>query len=335
VHFHHYDKGWHPTATVGIFGTVASAARLLHFAPEQTAVALGLAASLASGLKANFGTMTKPLHVGHAVRNGLMAALMVKEGFTANAAAFEHRQGFLEVFNGTGSYDTGRMLANWYAPLEAEGGEAGVKEYPCCGSTHASVARAIDLAARYGITAADVQRIEIMPHARRLPHTDNPDPTTPLAAKFSIQYCVARALADRAVRLEHFEGDAPFDPAIRSLMARTEARPHPGMPEDSPQQWGAEVVVTTTDQRRLASRADQQERRGLGARPITRDELWEKFQDCARRSLPSDRAGPLFDALMRIDSIARIAEVTRLMETGPPRETEREPGQGPRAARAA
>ena len=80
VHFHHYDKGWHPTATLGIFGTVAAAARLLRFTPDQTAMALGLAASLASGLKANFGTMTKPLHVGHAARNGLFAALMVQRG---------------------------------------------------------------------------------------------------------------------------------------------------------------------------------------------------------------------------------------------------------------
>ena len=88
-----------------------------------------------------------------------------------------------------------------------------------------------------------------MPHARRLPHTDNPDPRTPLGAKFSIQYAVARALVDRAVRLEHFEGAAHFDPVVRDLMARTEARPHPDMPDASPLQWGAEVVVTTTRRR--------------------------------------------------------------------------------------
>ena len=81
VHFHHYDKGWHPTATLGIFGTVAAASRLLHLNIEQTAVALGLAASFASGLKANFGTMTKPLHVGHASRNGLFAAYMAAQWF--------------------------------------------------------------------------------------------------------------------------------------------------------------------------------------------------------------------------------------------------------------
>src|SRR5579872_5712307 len=103
VHFHHYDKGWHPTATLGIFGTVAACARLLRLPVEQTAVALGLAASLAAGLKANFGTMTKPLHVGHSARNGMFAVLLARDGFTANPAAFEHRQGFLDVFNGPGT----------------------------------------------------------------------------------------------------------------------------------------------------------------------------------------------------------------------------------------
>ena len=110
VHHHHYDKGWHPTATLGIFGTVAGAARLLRLSVDQTAIALGMGASFAAGLKANFGTMTKPLHVGHAVRDGVFAALMAQQGFTANPGAFEHRQGFLDVFNGPGTYDTARML---------------------------------------------------------------------------------------------------------------------------------------------------------------------------------------------------------------------------------
>ena len=154
VHFHHYDKGWHPTATLGIFGTVAAAARLLRLTPDQTAMALGLAASLAAGLKANFGTMTKPLHVGHTVRNGLFAALMVREGFTANPAALEARQGFLDVFNGPGTYDIERILADWYAPLEVEGGgEPGLKPYPCCGSTHSSINRMVHLARTHDLDA--------------------------------------------------------------------------------------------------------------------------------------------------------------------------------------
>ncbi|HET8996310.1 MAG TPA: MmgE/PrpD family protein, partial [Acetobacteraceae bacterium] len=275
--------------------------------------ALGLAASFASGLKANFGTMTKPMHVGHTARNGLLAALMAREGFTANPAALEHQQGFLDVFNGDGTYETGRILADWYAPFECEGGEPGLKPYPCCGSTHASIDRMLDLAQRHDLRPEQIEGIEVMPHARRLPHTNNPDPRTPLAAKFSIQYCVARALADRAVRLEHFEHDAHLDPDIRVLTARVQARPHPALTEDTAQ-WGAEVVVTTRDGRRLASRIDGYERRAPDAKAMTQDELWVKFADCAQRALPQARIAPAFERLSRIDSLACITELTALLE---------------------
>jgi 2-methylcitrate dehydratase PrpD len=307
VHFHHYEKGWHPTATLGIFGTTAGAARLLHLSVGHTAIALGMAASFASGLKANFGTMTKPLHVGHSVRNGVFAALMAREGFTANPAAFEHKQGFLEVFNGPGTYETARMLDEWYAPFECGGaGDPGLKPYPCCGSTHPSIGRMLDLAHHHDLTAERIARITVMPHARRLPHTNNPNPDTPLAAKFSIQYVVARALVDRAVKLAHFEGDAHHDPAIRGLMAKISAKPHPHMKED----WGTEVIVETTDGQRYASRLDDYPSRGPAGEPMTHAELWGKFVDCAERSLPRSRLAALFDTLMGIGSLTHVGELT-------------------------
>ncbi len=116
VNFHHYEKGWHPTATLGVFGATAACCHLLRLPAEHTAVALGLAASFASGIKANFGTMTKPLHVGHASRNGLLATLLAADGFTANPGAFEHKQGFLLVFNGAGNFDADAMLRDWGSP---------------------------------------------------------------------------------------------------------------------------------------------------------------------------------------------------------------------------
>ncbi|MBS0643046.1 MAG: MmgE/PrpD family protein [Proteobacteria bacterium] len=318
VHFHHYEKGWHPTATLGIFGTVAGAARLLHLSIDQTAVALGMAASFASGLKANFGTMTKPLHVGHSIRNGVFAALMAREGFTANPGAFEHKQGFLDVFNGPGTYETARMLDEWYAPFECGGaGDPGLKPYPCCGSTHPSIGRMLDLARHHDLKAEQIAHITVMPHARRLPHTNNPDPRTPLGAKFSIQYCVARALVDRSVKLSHFEGDAHFDPTIRALMAKITAKPHPDMPED----WGTEVIVETRDGRRLASRLDDYPSRGPAGDPMTHAELWSKFADCAERSLPRSTLSPLFDTLMSIASLDSVQELTALLS--PPTGTAR------------
>jgi 2-methylcitrate dehydratase PrpD len=239
---------------------------------------------------------------------------MARGGFTANAGAFEHKQGFLDVFNGPGMYDTEKILNDWYAPPECEGpGEPGLKPYPCCGSTHAAVNRMLWLVTTHDIRPADVATVEVMPHLRRLPHTDNPDPRSPLAAKFSIQYCVARALADRAVRLDHFENGAENDSGIRALLPRIKARPHADMPVDGAHQWGAEVVINTKDGRRLASRVDDFERRGPGGKMMSRAELWAKFSDCAERALPKPAIEPLFDELLSVASLSAVPDLTNLM----------------------
>ncbi|MDF2812032.1 MAG: putative MmgE/Prp family protein, partial [Microvirga sp.] len=196
VNFHHYDKGWHPTATLGTFGAAAAAARLLDLDPRKTAMALSIAASLASGIKANFGTMTKPLHIGHSARNGLLAALLAEGGFEAADDVFEHHQGFLNVFNGPGTFDIEKLFANWGEPWEIEATSIGLKQFPCCGSTHPAIMMALQLRREETINTEQIAHIEILPHGRRLRHTDTPQPQTSLDAKFSVQYVVARALKD-------------------------------------------------------------------------------------------------------------------------------------------
>jgi 2-methylcitrate dehydratase PrpD len=112
----HTEKGWHPTATLGVFAVAGACARLLGLTAAQTETALALATSLSAGTKANFGTMTKPLHAGQCARAGLLAALLARKGFTANSSAFEHKQGFFNVFAGPGHYDTAPALADWSIP---------------------------------------------------------------------------------------------------------------------------------------------------------------------------------------------------------------------------
>jgi 2-methylcitrate dehydratase PrpD len=313
VNFHHYDKGWHPTATLGTFGAAAAAAHLLGLDVARTAKALALAASFSCGIKANFGTMTKPLHIGHIGRNGLFAALIAQRGFESNPAALEHKQGWLEVFNGAGTYWPERLFDSWGAPWEIETAENGLKQFPCCGSTHPAIAMMLALVREEGVTADKVRAIEILAHRRRLPHTDNPDPRTPLAAKFSIQYVTARALADGAVRLRDFEDDAVMEERVRRLLPLITARAHPDMPDDSPKQFGAEVVVTMQDGRRLARRIDHLVCRG-GDNPMSGEELFHKFEDCAHRSLAHDQIAPLFERLETLETVADLGQVTRLLE---------------------
>jgi 2-methylcitrate dehydratase PrpD len=190
INFHHYEKGWHPTATIGVFGAAAACCHLLVLAPDVTAKALGLAATFSSGLKANFGTMTKPLHVGHCSRNGLLAALLAADGFTANNGAIEHKQGFLHVFNGVGNFDADKIVRDWGEPWDLVQPGVAIKQYPCCGSTHPAVDAMLALVREHGLTPAMVQRVDSWTHPRRLAHTNRPDPQSGLDAKFSVQYCL-------------------------------------------------------------------------------------------------------------------------------------------------
>ncbi len=308
--FHHYDKGWHPTSTLGTFGAAAAVAHLLKLDEAQCATALSIAASMAAGIKANFGTMVKPLHVGQAARNGMLAALLAQGGYDAEAQALEHTQGFLNVFNGPSTFDAELMFKDWAQPLEIEGDTIALKQFPCCGSTHPAITMMLQLAREERITAADVARIEVLPHGRRLKHTNNALPQSPLEAKFSVQYVCARALVDGNVRLRHFEGETYADPAIRALLAVTEARPHPDMADDAPEQWGAEVIVWHRDGRRLSRRIEQLVGRG-GDSPMTREELWEKFEDCAQRALPAKQLPALFETLEKLGSLEDVGVLTR------------------------
>ena len=177
-----------------------------------------------------------------------------RDGFTANAGALEHRQGFLHVFNGAGNFDAEAILRDWGQPWDIVQPGVAIKQYPCCGSTHPAVDAMLSLVREHGLTPAMVERVDSWTHPRRLAHTNRPDPQSELDAKFSVQYCLARALLDRRVSLEHFEGDSFRDPAIRALLPRIHAAPHPEMSMASTEHFGAEVRVTLTDGRVLSAK---------------------------------------------------------------------------------
>ena len=94
------DLGWHPTGPLGAVGSAAAASRIMALDPERTAMAVSLAASQASGLRQNFGTMTKPFHAGDAARAGVVSAKLVRDGFTSGRDALEGRFGFIRAFSG-------------------------------------------------------------------------------------------------------------------------------------------------------------------------------------------------------------------------------------------
>jgi 2-methylcitrate dehydratase PrpD len=242
----------------------------------------------------------------------LLAALLAADGFTANPGALEHEQGFLPVFNGAGNFDADAMLRDWGSPWDIVQPGVGIKQYPCCGSTHPAVDAMLMLVREHDLTPAQVERVDSWTHPRRLAHTNRPDPNSELDAKFSVQYCLARALTDRAVKLEHFIGDSFRDPAIRALLPRIHAAPHPEASMDSREHFGAELRVTLTDGRVLAQKVRQAMGRSSDD-PLPPALLEAKFLDCASRALPAARARELLGMLRGLESVAPFGSITRAM----------------------
>jgi 2-methylcitrate dehydratase PrpD len=154
----HYRRGWHATATVGILGAVAGAGRLLRLDQSQIQNALGIAASMASGSRQNFGTMTKPLHAGLVARDVVLAAELAAAGFTADPHQLEGALGYFAM------YGVNPRVSEVHSALEQprvllEHG-LNVKKYPCCYGTHRMADAALNLR-EHGLRAADVRSIAI------------------------------------------------------------------------------------------------------------------------------------------------------------------------------
>lgn len=321
VNFHHYEKGWHPTATLGTFGAAAGCAHLMGLDSGRAAAALALAASMAAGIKANFGTMAKPFHVGQSARNGLSAALMAEAGITANPGALEHHQGFFAVYD-EGEVDAAASLRDWADPLDLVEPGIAFKRHPCCASTHPAIDALLILRQRHELRWEDVDSILSWTHPRRLRHTDRPDPRSGLEAKFSVQYVLARALDAGRLSLSDFTDAAVADPVTRARMARVTAAPHPEADLASTEHFFATVTVRTTAGAELVAEVD----RPLGRdrqHPLPEGALEEKFLDCAAAVMPAQKAAALRDALLSLDGAARIAELAPLLRHEPQKQTER------------
>ncbi len=315
VNFHHYDKGWHPTATLGTFGSAAACAHLLALSPEQIATALALAASMASGIKANFGTMTKPFHVGQTTRNGLLAALLAKEGMTANEGALEHPQGFFAVYNGAGNFNPDRLLDHWGDPFDLVDPGIAFKRHPCCGSTHPAVDAMLYMRGTHGLSPERVAKVESWTHPRRLAHTNRPDPKSGLDGKFSIQYVLARALMHGIVSMAHFSDEAVLDPATRALMTRVQSAPDPVAKRETTDHFYCRLKITTTAGETFEHFVDRPVGRDRD-HPLPAGALEAKFRDCAKIVLDGKAVETLLAKCNVLETLPDMSDVLDVIAAG-------------------
>jgi 2-methylcitrate dehydratase PrpD len=305
----HYEHGWHATCTLGTLGAAAAAARLLGLDAGQIGAALAVAASQSSGLKENFGTMTKPFHAGHAARSGVLAALLAREGFTASDQALEGPQGFLQVF-GAGKRELG-ALDTLGQPWKILTTGVAVKPYPSCACTHSIIDGALELRRVHGIEPDQVAEVTVGVHATVPRILIHPDPRTGLEAKFSAEFSAAAALAEGRAGIATFRDDKTRDPRIRALMKRVRMVVDRDIPGDLEHHVWTRVTIRLQDGRTVS--VGPREVRGHPSNPLPLEALREKFVECAGLALPPDRVDSVREMVERLDACPDLRSLTAIL----------------------
>jgi len=291
----HWYKGFHSTATIGTYGAVAAASKLLKLDQEQTINAFGIAGSQAAGLKQNFGTMTKPFHAGHAAEGGVKAALLAKKGFTAAQDVLEGQFGFAKLM--TDGYDFGvldKLGDQWDivdpAPF--------FKPYPSCGGTHAAMNAMLSLIKEYDLKPDEVERVDAGMNPGGVKELIYTEPKNALQAKFSMQFCLAIMLLERKGGLAQFTDAKARDLKTIELMKRINLYVDQELTKSLPLGWvdkTATVKVRMKDGREYKRTADIEH--------PTRDELKSKYEECASLVLPENKLRRSIDVITNLEKL--------------------------------
>ena len=289
-------QAWHPTSVVGPLGAAAAAAKILGLNPPQVATALAIAATSASGLRANFGSMTKPLHAGRAAQAGVTAALLAQTGYTASPDAFDGPTGFFRAF-GTRSdaaiaAETRDALDTLGSPwVMATGMGILVKPYPSCAQSHPAIEAALVL--REKVPLEQIAHVRVGVSAPTPLSLTYHRPERGLQGKFSMEYLVANALAAGEISIDSFTDARVSEPGIRALIEKITMEVDDRVRDNI--ESGAVVELTTTAGDVLTQIVEVP--KGNGSRWLTQREFGVKFTDCASRAIGRDRATELFRML--------------------------------------
>jgi 2-methylcitrate dehydratase PrpD len=301
-----YAAGYHKPSVYSSLGAAAGCARLLGLSPDAIANAFGIAASQAGGLRANFGTMTKPLHAGIANRTGVEATLLARSGFTASQEILEQRFGWHDVIC-RGEGDLGVVLdgIGEVGSTEPYAIEEGLifKGYPCCGANHCTIDGVINLLHEAGLTEPDVAELDVWIEQRNLNDVlVYPWARTPLEGKFSLAYNVVAALVDGAVTVDTFT--EPVQRRLAAYRGKVRVHPTPDLPQD-----GARIRVVTTDGRTFER--EQLVVRGSLRDPMTWVELEAKFRANLRGRVTGDVTDEVAAAIADLENQKSLSAVTK------------------------
>lgn len=309
---HHWAKGWHSTSTLAHFGAAVGVSRLLKLDVEKMRHAIGIAASEASGLRNIMGNMVKVFHIGKAARNGVVAARLAQRGFTAHTSVLEAEWGFCNSFNGIGNYDLKAMLDRLGKPYDLVDPGLVLKAYPCCGLIHSGLDGLLDLMRERSLKTDQVTRVRLAVHELVLRTLCFPRPQTTYEARFSAQFCIATALREGEVKLRHFTEERLSDRYTRELMERVEMVPNPELRGDETflQNEFTDITLALAGGGKAERRVYRVNNLGSGRRPMTLEQLREKFLECAAGYRDNATSAQAFEMVTHLETVKDVRVIT-------------------------
>jgi 2-methylcitrate dehydratase PrpD len=289
----HYSRGWHMTATMGTIGAAAACGHLLGLDTERITHSIGLALAQTGGTRENFGTDAKAFQAGQANAAAIRAVLLAERGFTASPHALDGGAGFTKLYSG-GENIAPALATLGSQPLEIDGSGIEVKKYPACYGIHRPLDGLFDLMAERSFELEDVERIDIETSYGVLAPLVRHPPRNGTEGKFSMEYTIAAAIADRGVRLSSYSDEAVTRPSIAPYLGRIATRE---VTATMIPRW-ASIAVVFKDGQIRKRRIDAL--RGSPQSPLSDEELLAKVSDCISWGCSSVRPADLLEATQRL-----------------------------------
>ncbi|MBI2360651.1 MAG: MmgE/PrpD family protein [Deltaproteobacteria bacterium] len=305
----HYQSGFHSTATMGGLGAVVAVGKLLNMKPEVLARALGISASMSSGLRENFGTMTKPLHAGRAAENGVTAAQLAAQGFTSATNILEAKRGFYSAMGG--GYDEGKIAGRLGRPYFMQEPGISIKPYPSGSLSHPAQDLILDMVKQNDLHAEDIDSIEVGTNSNVPNALIYPMPKTSLEGKFSIPFCMAIGVLERKAGIAQFTDRKVRDPRVVEMMRRVTLVVDPELEALGYDQVRSRIRVRLKDGRTIEGRADVA--RGHPQKPMSWAEIGEKFRDCARLVLSRKDTEAAVELVANIERARSVFPLIRVL----------------------
>jgi len=304
--FRHYDLGWHATSTLGVLGTTTAAGYLLRLEFREIQHALGIASSSIGGLRRNFGSMVKPLHMGLAARQGVRAALLAAQGFTADEDVFD-TGGFARAF--TGAETEKIQEPSLGTPYHLEETGLSRKKYPCCYATHRLIKGGIQLR-NQGVQPDSIETLDIVTPPGNLSPVDHPRPENGLQAKFSAEYTVAEALLRGDVRLDSFRDQHVNRDPVQRLLRKIKPVESDESTDHRTTLKDGEVDFICSLESGETIRTNVSSVPGSPQDPMTDEEINDKFHECFQWYLARSGNPRKLDEEKLQDTLWNIGEVS-------------------------